>query len=72
MTFWNTVLAVFIAIVIWDIVTNVVRTMLKKLDDKWEQMDQEEKRRIGFGDSEVSPSKPKSTQMRKIGFGAND
>lgn len=66
MSFVGMMLAVFCAFVTYDILGAIVRAAVCKITDR------EEKRQIGFGETEKNGKKAGGEQMRKIGFGENN
>lgn len=72
MSFWATVLAVFVGVIMWDIFAAVVKVGIPLIVDKLKERKERNERKIGFDRAENSEKPAKGAQMRKIGFGAND
>ena len=67
MSFWATVLAMALALIIYDVTTAIIKSAINVMEER-----NEKKRQIGFGSEEVKEKTRKGVTMRKIGFGEQD
>lgn len=72
MSFLSMVLAVLVGLLVWDALCVLIKFVRNKLDEKLEDKQVSNTRKIGFEGGENNEEANNGVKMRRIGFGAND